>query len=237
MPRKDPAPFNNPFRDPSLKKRLAKAVVPSEKPAAPRITRRAGPTVLTPDDEARLWAEATRGAIPLHHLQTDVHASPARFDHGAFVHPDEAAFQKLVEFVRGEGTFDLWDQDEFIEGAPNTDDPILVEKLRRGEFSVQGYVDLHGLFVDEARAQLTEFFRHARHLGLRCVLVVHGRGLHSKDGVPVLKERVTTWLTHGRLARQVVAWCSARRHDGGAGALYVLLRTPDELRSPRRRRH
>ena len=56
------------------------------------------------------------------------------------------------------------------------------------------------------------------------MLVVTGRGLHSKDSIPVLKAGVQGWLTHGRAARQVLGFCSARPKDGGAGALYVLLR-------------
>jgi len=237
MPRqREDAPFNNPFRDPSTRKRLAHALVPPEKPPAARVARRPSSSTLTSQEEALLWAEATRGAVPLHTLHVAATSSPARFNHGGFVDPDDAAFRTLVEFVRGAGAFELWDQDEFIEGTPGTQDPRVLAALRAGELSVQGYVDLHGLVVDEARAQLADFFRSARQCGLRCVLVVHGRGLHSKDGVAVLKERLTTWLTHGRLARQVLAWCTARRHDGGAGALYVLLRTSGELRNAPRRR-
>jgi len=64
----------------------------------------------------------------------------------------------------------------------------------------------------------------ARQDGKRCVLVVHGRGLHSKDQRPVLKEAVVNWLGRTGLRKQVLAFCTARPYDGGAGALYVLLR-------------
>ena len=66
--------------------------------------------------------------------------------------------------------------------------------------------------------------------GYRCVLVVHGRGLNSKDQIPVLKEHMKSWLARGRTGRHVLAFTSARQHDGGAGALYVLLRRDRKAR-------
>ena len=68
------------------------------------------------------------------------------------------------------------------------------------------------------------FLTRAHRSGHRCVLIIHGRGLNSKDQIPVLKSRVTTWLRRGTWARWVLAFTSARPCDGGAGALYVLLR-------------
>jgi DNA-nicking Smr family endonuclease len=68
--------------------------------------------------------------------------------------------------------------------------------------------------------------------GYRCVLVVHGRGLNSKDQVPVLKQRLTTWLSRGSWSRLVLAFTSARACDGGAGALYLLLRRRREGKHP-----
>jgi DNA-nicking Smr family endonuclease len=76
----------------------------------------------------------------------------------------------------------------------------------------------------EAKEALVRFVFDARSRGKRCVLIVHGRGLHSKDQIPVLKASLQTWLSHGKLAERVLAFTSARPHDGGAGAVYVLLR-------------
>ena len=66
--------------------------------------------------------------------------------------------------------------------------------------------------------------RQARAAGKRCVLIVHGRGLHSRDQLPVLKEALRGWLATHRLARHVLAFATARPADGGGGAVYVLLR-------------
>ena len=137
---------------------------------------------------------------------------------------EDEVLTQLSELVAGEGPFDLADSDEFIEGNVAGLDRRIVQKLKRGEYALQGHVDLHGLTRGEAKAALEAFLPRARHEGKRCVLVVHGRGLHSKDQIPILKESVQTWLSHGRLAKIVLAFASARPHDGGAGAVYVLLR-------------
>ena len=77
---------------------------------------------------------------------------------------------------------------------------------------------------DEAQVAVDRFVAAARTAGRRCVLIIHGRGHHSKDQVPVLKERIHAWLARGRLSKSVLAFASARPCDGGAGAVYVLLR-------------
>ena len=76
----------------------------------------------------------------------------------------------------------------------------------------------------EAKVELESFLARARQQGKRCVLVVHGRGLHSKDQVPVLKEALKRWMHTARFARHVLGFSTARPHDGGGGAIYVLLK-------------
>lgn len=99
--------------------------------------------------------------------------------------------------------------------------PEVLRRLRRGQWSIQAQVDLHGHRVDEARHALIAFLRSSCKRGLRCVRVVHGKGLGSKDRVPVLKGKVRTWLAQ---RQEVIAFCQARPADGGGGALLVLLR-------------
>lgn len=96
----------------------------------------------------------------------------------------------------------------------------ITRRLRSGHWSIQRQLDLHGLRVDEAREALGEFIRHAHKLGLRCVRVVHGKGLGSPGKSPVLKGRVQSWLVQ---KKEVLAFVQARPIDGGAGALLVLL--------------
>lgn len=96
----------------------------------------------------------------------------------------------------------------------------VLRKLRKGEWAVQREIDLHGLRREEAREALAAFIRQAHLHGIRCVRVVHGKGLGSPDKTPVLKERVHSWLTQ---KRQVMAFVQARPLEGGAGAVLVLL--------------
>ena len=96
----------------------------------------------------------------------------------------------------------------------------VTRRLRAGHWSIQRQLDLHGLRVDEAREALGAFIRNAHKNGIRCVRVVHGKGLGSPGKSPVLKSRVQRWLVQ---KHEVLAFVQARPVDGGAGALLVLL--------------
>ncbi len=98
--------------------------------------------------------------------------------------------------------------------------PDVVRKLRRGSWAIQRQLDLHGLRRDDARDALGAFIREANKAGIRCVRVVHGKGLSSPGKVPVLKGRVQSWLIQ---KQEVLAFVQARPAEGGAGALVVLL--------------
>jgi DNA-nicking Smr family endonuclease len=138
---------------------------------------------------------------------------------------DEAeAYAELADLVEGGGSFDITATDEYIEGLAEGIDKRLLRKLRAGDYAVQAHLDLHGLTSDEARPEVEKFLLAAHADGRRCVLIIHGRGHNSKEGIPVLKERLKVWLTRGRIGRGVLAFCTARATDGGAGAVYVLLR-------------
>ncbi len=97
-------------------------------------------------------------------------------------------------------------------------------KLRPGSFAYQAMLDLHGMSAAAARVEVERFIMQALAEGHREVLIVHGRGHNSKDNIPVLKERLKSWLARGRIGRSILAFTSARPADGGPGAVYVLLR-------------
>jgi len=97
----------------------------------------------------------------------------------------------------------------------------VTRKLRKGAWSIQGEIDLHGLRRDEAREALGEFLRESLKRGWRCVRVVHGKGLGSPGKTPVLKGKVHSLLVQ---KNEVIAFVQARADEGGAGALVVLLR-------------
>ena len=104
--------------------------------------------------------------------------------------------------------------------------PDVTAKLRRGHWAVQGQIDLHGLRVDEAREALASFVRDAVRAGLRCVRVVHGKGLGSPGRAPVLKAKVHGWLIQ---KKEVLAFVQAKPLEGGAGALLVLLASAQSM--------
>ena len=121
--------------------------------------------------------------------------------------------------------------DEFdVETLLDTDDALsfrrpgigtdVTRKLRKGGWSIQGQVDLHGLRREDAREALVDFIKDAARMGWRCVRVVHGKGLGSPGKTPVLKGKVQSWLIQ---KQEVLAFVQARPAHGGAGALVVLL--------------
>jgi DNA-nicking Smr family endonuclease len=96
----------------------------------------------------------------------------------------------------------------------------VVTRLRRGQWAIQGQIDLHGLTRDEARQALADFVRRSHQRSQRCLRVVHGKGHGSPGRRPVLKAKVQRWLAQ---CAEVVAFTQASGHEGGAGALIVLL--------------
>lgn len=137
---------------------------------------------------------------------------------------DLEVLARLEALVAGRAQFDLADTDEYVEGFVRGIHPLLLEKLRQGRFSVQAHLDLHGLSVPEAEEAVRDFIDQALARGYRCVLLVHGRGLNSRDHVPVLKKRLRHILLRGPVRKKILAFTTARPVDGGAGASYVLLR-------------
>ena len=115
----------------------------------------------------------------------------------------------------------LLDTDEMLSFRRPGIGRDVTHKLRKGDWAIQSEVDLHGLRTEEARVVLAEFIRNAHRQGLRCLRVVHGKGLGSPGKTPVLKSKVHSWLVQ---KNQVMAFVQAKPAEGGAGALVVLLK-------------
>ena len=131
---------------------------------------------------------------------------------------EQAALQESLSDEFDVGTLlDVDEQMSFLRPGLGTDIP---RKLRRGDWTIQRQLDLHGLRVEDARDALGSFIRDANKQGLRCVRIVHGKGLGSPGKAPVLKRRVYNWLLQ---KEEVLAFVQAKPADGGAGALVVLL--------------
>jgi DNA-nicking Smr family endonuclease len=221
--------FNTPFDElEALRAKLLPPPPPKPKAPAPKTAVQA-PTAPPPppqtDEEA--LAEMMRGVAQ---LEADPRgriiggAAPAPTVKRRRVDDEAEVNAELADLVDGAGPFDISATDEYVEALGPGIDRRLLRQLKAGDYALQAHLDLHGLNSEEARVEVDTFLTKARADGRRCVLIIHGRGHNSKDGVAVLKERLQVWLTRGRIGRGVLAFCTARPVDGGAGAVYVLLR-------------
>jgi DNA-nicking Smr family endonuclease len=218
--------FHTPFAD--LAARLRPARGPQRAPAPPPPA--TPPPPPTPPEPAASDDELFRSAMGgVERLVPDPRGRaaappPAPPTAGAPRDDDAEAYAQLCDLVQGDGPFDIADTPEYIEGLAHGLDRRLLRRLRRGDYAVQGHIDLHGLTAQAARDAVQQFVGEARTAGKRCVLIIHGRGLNSKDHIPVLKERLRQWLARGRIGKSVLCFATAQPYDGGAGAVYVLLR-------------
>lgn len=172
---------------------------------------------LVEPDDANLFREAVRGVKPLG-SRAPVLRPPRVRPRARFTRADRAAV--LRESLAADSADpQLAGGEELVFHRPQVQPPVL-RRLRRGEYRVQREIDLHGLTVAEAKQALRQFLIEALEQQVRCVRVIHGKGLRSGHRGPVLKLAVSGVL---RRTGAVLAYVSARPVDGGTGALYVLL--------------
>jgi DNA-nicking Smr family endonuclease len=167
----------------------------------------------------RAFADAVGPVTPLppHGRRHGTHARPAPEPRQRQLDEQAALKEALSDEVDIESLLLTDDHLSFRRPGVGAD---VVTRLRRGHWSIQAEIDLHGLRRDEARDELAAFVRHAAQRGQRCLRVVHGKGHGSPGKQPVLKGKVQRWL--GQSA-DVIAFTQASGPQGGAGALIVLL--------------
>lgn len=171
------------------------------------------------EDETQLFREAVKGARPLkarraHHVPPAPKPIPQQFIR------DEK--QALADSLSDDyiPAHELESGEELLylrEGHA----PDILSKLRRGHWVIQAKIDLHGLVANEARAYVAEFLTDCKKRGIRCVRIIHGKGLGSRNREPVLKNKLRNWLIQ---RDEVIAYAQARQADGGSGAVVVLLK-------------
>ena len=170
--------------------------------------------------ETQLFARAVGKVQPLpDQRQARLPKTPAAPVARQFEQDEAAALRDSLS--DGFDVSTLLDTDEALSFRRPGIGTDVTRKLRKGDWTIQREIDLHGLRSDEARLALAEFIRQAHRQGLRCVRVVHGKGLGSPGKTPVLKSKVHSWLVQ---KNQVMAFVQAKPAEGGAGALVVLLR-------------
>jgi DNA-nicking Smr family endonuclease len=178
------------------------AALLAERAKREQFARAVGPVALLPDAGRALRATRAPEPLPRQREADEARALAAslsdEFDVGTLLDTDDG-----LSFRR-----------------PGIGADVLV-RLRRGRWSIQRQIDLHGLTRDTAREALAQFVRQAARDGLRCVRVVHGKGNGSPGREPVLKAKVRAWLVQ---KQEVIAFAQASAADGGHGALLVVLR-------------
>lgn len=172
---------------------------------------------MSDEDELELFRKAVRGVRRLRDARVAA-PSPPRRPLAASRRADERTV--LAEsLVLDAADLEIETGDELAWRRPGVAEPTW-RRLRKGQIARLAELDLHGMTQAEARLALNGFLAESRALGLLCVRVVHGKGRGSGARGPVLKAAVNRWL---RRTGPVRAFCSARRPDGGTGAVYVLL--------------
>jgi DNA-nicking Smr family endonuclease len=176
---------------------------------------------MTDDSDKHIFASAMKGVIPLAKTKGDDRVSQTdskkpkpipRFSRQA--ESDLAADMPNANAADIE--IDAGDDLRFARDGVQ---PMVLRKLRRGDYPIQDQIDLHGMNALEARRYVDDFLDYAASEGYRAVRIVHGKGNHSQQG-PILKRHIGVWL---RKRNNVLAYVSAQQADGGTGALYVLL--------------
>lgn len=171
------------------------------------------------EEDIALFRQAVAGARPLRHDRARL-APPRPWPEPRQTQLDEQQVlaDSLSDHISWADRMETGEELVFLRNGLSSQ---VLRKLRRGHWVIQSEVDLHGHNSDSARQLLVQFLSESRRHGLRCVRVIHGKGLGSKNREPVLKLKAANWLMQ---RDDVLAFCQARAVDGGGGALVVLLK-------------
>jgi DNA-nicking Smr family endonuclease len=171
------------------------------------------------DDDVRMFHEAIGPVRPV--ASADVAPSPPGPAPEArqFALDEARVRDELLDYAFDPAEIEVGEEISFLRDGFA---PRLLKRLKRGQFSVQDEFDLHQMTADVARTAIVEFLAASRRRGLGCVKLIHGKGLRSRPGGPVIKRLVDRML---RQRDDIVAFASARANQGGTGATLVLLRT------------
>lgn len=170
------------------------------------------------NDDTHLFRDAVRGTRRLKTTTVKPYRNRLKPVPSQSLKDEKLVIEETLEPAPFDAT--LEQGDELIYSRSGVQ-PNVMKKLRRGQLSIEAELDLHRLTSDQAYTELMDFIVRCQRQHIRCVRVIHGKGLSSKNQIPVLKNKVNKWL---RQWDNVLAFCSARHFDGGNGALYVLLK-------------
>ncbi len=172
---------------------------------------------------SEIFRKAVADAVPLNkpkNPKTVLKRKPKAIPIQSLLDENEALLESQLTDINPET---LLETDEKLSFARNGVSSATIRKLRKGNWTLQGELDLHGFTSTEAREEFYLFIKRCCKNDKRCVRIIHGKGLRSKGKEPVLKNKVRGWLMQ---TEEVLAFCQAPGQMGGAGAVIVLLRAP-----------
>jgi len=179
----------------------------------------APPVPPSEEEDAAIFREAVKGATPLAAAARVVHhARPPALPVQTLMDEHEALAQSLSAPLSLEESLETGEELSFLRpGLPRG----VLKKLRGGHWVVQDTLDLHGANREQARDLLVVFLLESRKRRLRCLKIIHGKGLGSPQREPVLRGKIRHWLAK---RDEILAYCQAPAHQGGSGATLVLLK-------------
>lgn len=172
----------------------------------------------TSADDINLFREAVSGVKPLLHDKIPPHKTPPAPRPRQTELSEREVIADMMSDPVDDADLETGEELWFVRSGVQNN---VMRKLRRGQYSLESELDLHRMTAEQAKTAISEFLGRCTARGIRCVRVIHGKGLGSHNKLPVLKGKVNHWL---RQRNEVLAFCSTRPVDGGTGAIYVLLR-------------
>ena len=172
----------------------------------------------SPPEDAEEFRRAVADAQPLSHRKKVVHRRPAPPVPRQRLRDEQAALAESLGPLSLDDALEAGNELVYLREGYSRD---VLRKLRRGHWVVEDELDLHGMNRQVAAVSVAEFMRQCRKRGRRCVRIVHGKGLGSRQREPVLKGLLRKWL----LREEVLAFSQAQAAQGGSGAVLVLLKS------------
>ena len=171
------------------------------------------------EDDQALFRDMVTGVTQLKQDKVEPYRAPRKPTPEQKIRDQRRIMDKLLDHTADAASIGSGDEISWVKnGYPRK----LLRQLRRGHYTIQEEIDLHGYTVAEAKPALIRFLQDCTTMEIGCVRIIHGKGLGSPGRAPVIKGKVLRWLSRND---DVIAICSAPATDGGTGAVYVLIRT------------
>lgn len=197
-------------------------------------------------EDLALWQEAMRGTKP-QPTEKSKKTSPKKTPSGPVLPEDmdlwEAFKQNLDPLAMEIKPIPKTEIQEFSEKQiplePKKRAPLKIDRvvdldkrsfdrLKKGKMSIEDTFDFHGISILEARFRLTQLVDHWREKGVRCVLLITGKGIRTPKEQESIRQNLPLWLNEPLLRPKILAFTKAQPKHGGDGAFYVLLKRKKE---------